>query len=494
MISFFSQNIILIYFLYGLAFFSMGIAVLLESGRSSELRFARALRPLAVFGLMHGIHEWGEMFEKILALTQNYKLTLDEHILRVIWLAGSFIALLIFGAWMITASSPATVPPRRWVWFIPATLTLIWIGGVPLLNPFADTPHEWLVLIDVWARYTLGIPAGMLAAFGFVQQQRAFRKQGLPHFGRDMLWAAIAFGWYGMFGQIFTQRSVLFPSTFLNTDLFISLFGVPVQLFRAAMAAVAAVFIIRSLRAFEVERARQINELKEAQMCEAQQRQQLQSDLLRQIVTAQEAERQRIARELHDETGQSLTAIGLGLRGVQSTIKSDPALAERQVIELESHAGRAIDELRRLVSDLRPSQLDDLGLVAALRWYTQEVESRTGIKVTLETQGKRTLSPEVNTVLFRIAQEALTNVVRHAKANQTTVRLCLEASLATLSICDDGQGFDLQRELAHRHHRVAWGLIGMQERATLVGGTFNAVSAVGKGTEVTVVVPVQERK
>ena len=104
MISFFSQNIILIYFLYGLAFFSMGIAVLLESGRSSELRFARALRPLAVFGLMHGIHEWGEMFEKILALTQNYKLTLDEHILRVIWLAGSFIALLIFGAWMITAS------------------------------------------------------------------------------------------------------------------------------------------------------------------------------------------------------------------------------------------------------------------------------------------------------------------------------------------------------------------------------------------------------
>ena len=197
---------------------------------------------------------------------------------------------------------------------------------------------------------------------------------------------------------------------------------------------------------------------------------------------------------MHDETGQSLTAIGLGLRGVQSTIKSDPALAERQVIELESHARRAIDELRRLVSDLRQSQLDDLGLVAALRWYTQEVESRTGIKVTLETQGKRTLSPEVNTVLFRIAQEALTNVVRHAKANQTTVRLCLEASLATLSICDDGQGFDLQRELAHRHHRVAWGLIGMQERATLVGGTFNAVSAVGKGTEVTVVVPVQERK
>lgn len=490
MITLLSQNIILIYFLYGLAFFTMGLAVLLESGRSSELQFARALRPLAVFGLMHGIYEWGEMFERILSLTQNYKLTVDEYILRVIWLAGSFIALLIFGAWMITASS-STAARRRWAWFIPSTLTMIWLGGVPLLYPFVDTPHEWLILTDVWARYTLGIPAGILAVWGFVQQQRAFRKQGLPHFGRDMLWAAIAFGWYGIFGQIFTQPSVLFPSTIINTDLFARLFGIPVELFRTTMAAVAAVFIIRSLRAFEAERARQLDELKEAQMREAQQRQQLQSDLLRQIVNAQETERQRIARELHDETGQSLTAIGLGLRGVQSTMRSDLALAERQVIELESHAGRAIDELRRLVSDLRPSQLDDLGLVAALRWYTQEVESRTGIKVILETQGKHTLSPEINTVLFRIAQEALTNVVRHARAKQAIVRLCLEEAFATLSICDDGQGFDPQRELAHRNHRAAWGLIGMQERATLIGGTFSVNSTLGKGTEATIVVPIK---
>ena len=114
MVSFFSQNIILIYFLYGPAFFIMGFAVLLESVRSSELKFARALRPLAVFGLMHGIHEWGEMFEKVLALTQNYRFTVDEHILRVMWLAGSFIALLIFGTLMITASSSTTTPPRRW--------------------------------------------------------------------------------------------------------------------------------------------------------------------------------------------------------------------------------------------------------------------------------------------------------------------------------------------------------------------------------------------
>src|SRR3972149_5077959 len=84
---FFSQNIILIYFLYGLSFFSMGLAVLLESGRSSEMRFAIALRPLAVFGLMHGIHEWGEMFQKILRLSTSYQLSPNEEALRPVWLA-----------------------------------------------------------------------------------------------------------------------------------------------------------------------------------------------------------------------------------------------------------------------------------------------------------------------------------------------------------------------------------------------------------------------
>jgi signal transduction histidine kinase len=221
-----------------------------------------------------------------------------------------------------------------------------------------------------------------------------------------------------------------------------------------------------------------------------QRREALRSDLLRQIVTAQEAERQRIARELHDETGQSLTAIGLGLRGVQSTFKTNPLLAQQQLRELESHAGRAIDELRRLVSDLRPSQLDDLGLVAALRWYTQEVETRAGIKITLETQGRRTLTPTLSTVLFRIAQEALTNVVRHAKAKHAWVHLCLEATAVHLSVRDDGQGFDPKRELAHRNSRAAWGLIGMQERATLVGGSVDVISSTGHGTEVTVIVPV----
>ena len=177
------------------------------------------------------------------------------------------------------------------MWLIPSTLTLIWIGGVLSLNPFVSTPHEWLILIDVWARYTLGIPAGIMAAIGFVQQQRAFREQGLTRFGRDMLWAAIAFGWYGIFGQILRNAVCCSLDHHQHRTFLEPVRNPGSTFFGQQWRQLPLVFIIRSLRSFEVERTRQMNELKEAQMREAQQRQQLQSDLLRQIVTAQETER-----------------------------------------------------------------------------------------------------------------------------------------------------------------------------------------------------------
>jgi signal transduction histidine kinase len=154
---------------------------------------------------------------------------------------------------------------------------------------------------------------------------------------------------------------------------------------------------------------------------------------------------------------------------------------------------RSLDELRRLVSDLRPSQLDDLGLVAALRWYSQEVESRTGIAVAFVTACPRlALPPDQSTVVFRIAQEALTNVVKHAHAQHVSVRLyCDRPDSAVLTIKDDGWGFDLERTLAAPHARAAWGLLGMQERATLAGGRLQIGSEPGRGTEVILTVPLE---
>ena len=225
---------------------------------------------------------------------------------------------------------------------------------------------------------------------------------------------------------------------------------------------------------------------------QAQERERQLGELLRQVVTAQEAERQRIARELHDATGQSLTAVALGLRGVENSLTGNPEAAREQVKELRSYTTQALTELRRIIANLRPSQLDDLGLVAALQWYTAEFEQRYRLPVRFVCEGERARLPaEYETVLFRITQEALNNVAKHAQASQAIVRLEVTAGRITLSITDNGRGFDVDRALRHDQPRNGWGLLGIMERAWLLGGQCEIRSAPGQGTTVQVSVTVQ---
>jgi signal transduction histidine kinase len=512
--------------------------------------------------------------------------------------------------------------------------------------------------------------------------------------GRDLLWAALAMFLYGFVGQTFTARSFLFPSTVINADLFLELFGIPIQLFRASTAAVIAVFVIRALRAFELEsrqrlsmanearlaaqrealeaqrraqaeteqlnrelqaavqdlstlfelsrslastldrttlmeqainriagslprisagmillrerptdplqivaasgysgstdgggmpreqRARRVGEYvvesghaavgidsrvvdldagrqaalsvadatasagdpqtvgiplevhnrvagclllsasagaptltaRDISLCrtvasqlsialenanlyrEVQAREALRGEMLHRVVSAQEAERQRIARELHDETGQALTALGLGLAAASESVRSDPARAAQQLTELRTLSAQAITELHELLADLRPSVLDDLGLVPALRRQVQDFGLRTNVDAQFIVEGgHRRIRPEVETVLFRIAQEALTNVAKHARAAHVVVSLAYGAEEVVLNVCDDGQGFDPDRVLAGgSRERRAWGLLGIQERVALVGGSFGIESQPGAGTTIHVRIPLRD--
>jgi signal transduction histidine kinase len=304
--------IALVFFVYGLAFFSMGLIVWLERGRGSDKRLRHALRPLAVFGLIHGGHEWLEMLEIVDLLPGQNSFELVWIAIRLMILAFSFLSLTAFGASLLAPNERI----RRISLLLPLTQAGIWVFGLLLMRGNYTVEGGLLDVTDVWTRYVLAVPAGLFACVGLVAQQRAFRRAGMVRFGRDSLWAAVAFAWYGLVGQMFTRVSPLPPSTVINQVLFQQLFGFPVQLLRAAAAGVSALFVIRFLRSFEVETQRQIADLQAARLEEAQRREALRGQLLRRVVEAQEAERQRIARELHDETGQALTATGLGLRGV----------------------------------------------------------------------------------------------------------------------------------------------------------------------------------
>jgi signal transduction histidine kinase len=200
------------------------------------------------------------------------------------------------------------------------------------------------------------------------------------------------------------------------------------------------------------------------------------------LIKAQEAERQRIARELHDQVGQVLTAIHLNLQTVWETCESSEARA--LIDEGVAMVDEALAQVRDLSFELRPSLLDDLGLVTALRWYAARFEQRTGIHaitaIDLSGKGKR-LGRELETACFRIVQEALTNVVRHAGAKNISITLRSCDDQLQLSIKDDGAGFDAyaQNLSAFAGHV---GLRGMRERALALGGQLEIKSSPSRGT------------
>jgi len=222
---------------------------------------------------------------------------------------------------------------------------------------------------------------------------------------------------------------------------------------------------------------------------ELQRKEAVRRELLHKAITAQEEERRRIARELHDEAGQALAALLVSLRLMENAPTLEEARA--QVGRMREVVNQTLDEIRALAWELRPSVLDDLGLVPALARYIQSCRSRFGMEVDLEVVGlaQVRLPWEVETALYRIAQEALTNAARHAGARHVGVVLEQRGNHVLLIVEDDGAGFDVAQARASAQERNRLGLYGMEERASLVGGRLTVESAPASGTTVVVEVP-----
>jgi signal transduction histidine kinase len=215
-------------------------------------------------------------------------------------------------------------------------------------------------------------------------------------------------------------------------------------------------------------------------------REQLQT-LSRRLITAQETERQRIARELHDEIGGSLSAIKMNLQSLRRTV-GVPALVA-QLHESIEVVEQTLRRVRDLSVALRPSLLDDLGLVPALRWYVDRQSQRGGLRCTFEADEAIEPPAEVQTASFRIAQEALTNVVRHAGARSVDVGLRRAGDCLELTVTDDGRGFDVKLAVGRIGADASLGLLGMRERARLLGGRVTIESTLRKGTTVRARIP-----
>jgi two-component system sensor histidine kinase UhpB len=208
-----------------------------------------------------------------------------------------------------------------------------------------------------------------------------------------------------------------------------------------------------------------------------------------QVIGAQEEERKRIARELHDETAQALATLDLNLERIQSVL-DDPTACERLAASRQL-LQQTMDGLRKLVYELRPTMLDDLGLIPAIRWYARTRLGTAGVQVHVEpTECRDRFVPTLETALFRIAQEGINNIAQHAEAHNAWVRLnCLDRQV-TLTVEDDGRGFDVDKMVGPGGDEGHLGLFGIQERVFLLGGTFSVDSTLESGTRLTITVPV----
>ncbi|MGD0354841.1 MAG: PAS domain S-box protein [Dehalococcoidia bacterium] len=213
---------------------------------------------------------------------------------------------------------------------------------------------------------------------------------------------------------------------------------------------------------------------------------------LNQITRAQEEERKRISRELHDDTSQALFAIS---RQMDNFIRDNVTLSERQrtlLQDIRQRIGVTLQGIRRFSQDLRPSIIDDLGLMPAVKWLVKQKSEESGIEILLKISGKeQRLLPEMELILFRIIQEGLNNISKHASASEAEVQVGFEDSRVDVSIIDNGQGFELPQTVGDLSPSGKLGLVGMQERVSLLNGSLTIKSKPGKGTEVRVSVPLE---
>jgi len=211
--------------------------------------------------------------------------------------------------------------------------------------------------------------------------------------------------------------------------------------------------------------------------------------LSRQILHGQEEERKRISRELHDQVAQTLVGMNIHLESLAREPTINPESLRQKITRTQELVEKSVDVVHRFARDLRPTLLDDLGLIPALHSYLKEFSERTGVRVHFKAfAGVERLSSHRRTVIYRVAQSALTNTAQHAHATEVTVNIQKVQATALLEIRDNGKSFDVEKVLfAKRYKRL--GLLGTRERVEMVDGSFQVESAPGKGTTIRAQIP-----
>ncbi len=470
-----------IYFIYGMAFFSMGLILLLETWRlPPEAPQQKLLKPLAVFGIIHGVHEWLEIF-----IIQSTRIAGDLSIewewVRFTLLAVSFLALGSYSFHTFLYSRIHITPLH--IFGVTSLVLFVLFTSWDMIGSFLVAKISFEMLIEGLIRHVLGVSGAAIATIALhtaVLKAKADNRRPLDFY---LSISSSGFALYSL-TQIFIPSMDTLIARWLSVEVFLTITQIPIQLIRTIAAIIITIGLFLTTRFLEGERQLVVAAAQRVRLEVLEKQESMRRDLLRQTVKVLEDERKRIAREIHDEMAQSLTAFSLDLATLQKMVEKQNKLAPI-LNRLQDLVRKMSFGMTRLVNDLRPAILDDLGLVAALNSLVENDTVRLGLQVSFTVSGqKRRLNPLIETVIYRIAQEALTNIARHAQTNEACLGLEFGKDIIELNVSDPGIGFD-QNAIPPG----SWGLVGMQERAGISGGQLQVVTKPGCGTVINVRIP-----
>lgn len=454
----------IILFVYGLTFFVLGLAIAFQSRHYSRLDLARSLSWLAVFGFLHGLYEWGELFSPVQEAYLSVQGIKILHSLHLIFLATAYAALLEFG---VTLLSP--LGRGRWLQRAAAVLLAGWAFVVFIVLPRVIPDFfVWHNTAEALADYFIGFTGAVLAAYGLRQQTfKRIVPLNVPHIVMMLRAAGIALVLYAFFGGLIPPPVPFFPGSVFNAVTFEQATGVPPEIIQSIIGLVLAYTFIRALEIFDVETARRIEAMEQQQILIA--------------------ERDRIARDLHDGVIQKVYTAGLLVESAQQQASPESAVAARLKTAI-AVLNDALGDLRQSISELHTVAASE-SLPIALRRLAEDPRFQSMVDVTLDLDLPEPdrLSPDRTEHVLAIVTEALSNVVRHARARQVALQAQRIDGRLQLVIQDDGVGIPAEVVAGH-------GLHNMHDRARLLDGQITIEGASGKGTTLRLDVPWKDER
>ncbi|MGE5590730.1 MAG: sensor histidine kinase [Bacillota bacterium] len=466
-------------FVYGLSFFTLGLVVSLQQARRSRYSLASGLWALAAFAFLHAFADWGLVFIPLRAQPQHSPAVAALWGFRTMVAAVSFGFLMYFGASLLAAGAPrrlslvarAAAPLLTGAW-------LLAFFAYPLIDKGAGV-RGWYLVSEVWSRYLLGLPASLAVAAGLLRQTAELRRDQLFAQVHSLRTSAAFFALYGAAAGLVVPAQGFWPASVLNTEVFVRLIGVPIELFRAAAAIGTAYYTSLLMGIFRIETTRRLTTAEQEK--------------------AVYQDRERIARDLHDGVLQTLYGVGLGLRWIRDRLPQGSEELQPKLDDLAAQLGGAVQDLRHSILGLREKSVPMADLRSSFREVAEQVARLAHLTVHLETEGldpdnngERLVPAAYRDHLLALLREGLSNAARHSGTDAVQVMLALEDDTLIVRVVDQGAGFDPTAVLHGEgvgpevHH----GLRNMRARTEQLGGSFRVDSEPGKGTRLLFQIPV----